>query len=1063
MTTKKTRDSKSSSVQSLGIDDLDQIVGGAAVQVTHHDPSQDPAFLATLGNVAAVVSNAATAVSTGHENVQTAITSVEAAAQAQHISTAAALTDLLGATHGNQQVATALTTGLINGSSEAELVNLAANGSLQVSDVANIVQVATGTLAAYSKDGASALGMSQNAAIDIIDSKIDTAAQTLISTDQQNVNAAVSQLFSGQATGNTLAELSNATHASMNAVSFADSFETQNAAQLTAAQSIINLEGGATAFQAALNHAAGGGLALQEQEASAFGETASIAAAFSGQANSALVDQILASSGVVNQLVQVAQDGMLGPANLSALENAAAQAHVSTDLTLEVAESVARTSSVQDTLATEMTSRLVSGAAETELAGLGATGSLQVQDINTIVSGVTGTLAGLSADGHSALGMSQNAAIDVIDSKIEAAAQTLISTDQQSLIAAENLEISSKGAGNSMMAMWTASNTLANAMNFAASFGSQNATQLTLAQSIANLEGGAAALQTGLNAVVGNPLEAQNASVFGETATIADAFAGHASSALVSDIIAASNATSGAAAIAMIEGVSNPQTSTDLALALADEFSTNKSVQQALDTELTARVNDGALVQQIASLAGQGDLQGGQDVTNIVSTVTNVLASHSADGNTVAGASLSTERDTIYANIDNLVQTDAANFGNLGNTLLALWNIPAAIQVYEESGVFARFAQALEISHGTEILTAIGSAIATTAAQADVQVQAAQQFGATSAIAQVVADVEIAGIEQTAQTSIQADLNQAQQVIESMESQAYNAAGGAATITSVSSSVQSSLNATLSNANTALDVGFSLALASNVGQAADSLVNSPTLSGFTNLGEAVGAHVIASQTANEVFLRHSSSIVLAAEGMEYLLGQSAVANVLGSHATGDLLTACQLVTTINNSIQLFASDVAQAGGAVATSVVSMDTDLAKNIGNLDQDVFTGNFSNIKADANQLASQFLTDTKALGSTIEAASSALVGQTVTILGNTLNSMYNIISANPDVQAAVSWVSTTGEKIGDVLNDAGGDIQNAASSTWNTVSNLGSDFASGVAEAADDAGHYLDPLNW
>jgi phage-related protein len=63
-----------------------------------------------------------------------------------------------------------------------------------------------------------------------------------------------------------------------------------------------------------------------------------------------------------------------------------------------------------------------------------------------------------------------------------------------------------------------------------------------------------------------------------------------------------------------------------------------------------------------------------------------------------------------------------------------------------------------------------------------------------------------------------------------------------------------------------------------------------------------------------------------------------------------------------------------------------------------------------------------------------------------------MYSIISANPDVEAAVSWVSTTGERIGDVFNDVGGSIENAASSTWNAVSNIGSDFVNGVESGWD-----------
>ena len=690
MTTKKTGTSKSSSVQPLGLDDLDQIVGGGATSpapAAHpHDPSQDQAFLATLGNVAAVVSTAATALSSGHETAQTAITTVEAAAQAQHISTTAALTDLLGATHGNQQVATALTTGLINGSSEAELVNLAANGSLQAADVANIVQVATGTLAAYSKDGQSALAMSQNAAIDVIDSKIDMAAQALVSADQAQVSAATT--------------LANAL-AAENATNFASAFESQNASQLTAAQSIISLEGGATAFQTGLNMAAGGGLALEEQDAGVFGETASIAAAFSGQANSALVDQILTSSAVVSQLAHVAGDGILTSAGLSALENAAAAAHVSTDLTLTVAESVARNSAVQETLATEMTGRLVSGAAETELVNLAANGSLKVQDVNTIVNSVTGALAGLSADGHSALGMSQNAAIDVIDSKIDTAAQN-------KLMSADFL---AHQVNSPLSAAATASNMAA----FVPAFESQNASQLTAAQSIISLEGGAAAFQAGLNAVVANPLQAQNASVFGETATIADTFAGHAAAALVNEIIAASTAPTGAVAIGVIEqAVSAQTTSTDLALALADRFSTNTSVQQALDTELTTRIDNGSLAAQVATLAGEGQLQGGQDVTNIVSTVTGVLASHSADGNTVAGTTQTAAADTIYANINNQVQTNTADYNYVGNLMVVEGNYGAAAWFYGQAGIFAQFANALEASHGTDILT--GQAIASKSA-----------------------------------------------------------------------------------------------------------------------------------------------------------------------------------------------------------------------------------------------------------------------------------------------------------------------------------------------------------
>jgi len=1075
MTTKKTRNSKASSVQTLGLDDLDQVVGGAAAPApaTHpHDPSQDHAFLATLGNVAAVVSTAATAVSSGHETAQTAINTVEAAAQAQHISTTAALADLLGATHGNQTVATALTSGLVNGSAETELANLATHGSLQAADVANIVQVATGTLAAYSKDGHSALGMSQNAAIDVIDAKIDTAAHTALTAEQHQLTADQSQLASyqldaklsqhsnneirlslGEAGAGAEAAVQSDQAAASNMTAFVNTFESQNASHLAAAQSIIGLEGGATAFQAGLT-AATATNPLQEQSAGVFGLTATVADAFSGQASSALVNQILASSNVVSQLAHIAGDATLTSTGISALENAAALANVSTDLTLAVAESLAQTSAVQQTLATEMTSRLVSGVAEIELAGRGSSGYLQAQDVNTIVSSVTGALAGLSADGHSALGMSQNAAIDVIDSKIDAQAQAQATSDQQMLRGPN-----SPGHASSEAA-------LSRATNFANTFESQNASQLAAAQSIISVEGGASAFQAGLNAIVGNPLQAQNASVFGETATIAGAFAGHATSALVSEILAASKATSGAAAINAIEGAGNAQTSTDLALALADEFSTNKGVQQALDTELTTRINNGALAGDIVALASQGHLQGGQDVGNIISNVTGVLASHSADGNTVAGTTQAAASATLYANIDNQVQTAAANYGNLGDTLLSQWNLPAAVAAYTERGVLAQFANALEISHGTDILTGLGLDIATKSAQADIQVHAVQQAApppnAASGILDAISAMtdtlygtaaQVAQIEQTAQTAIQADLALAQHVTTNLAGQAYNAAGGAQTISTVSGALHTALDATTNAADAAFNKGFDLAVQTKDGRIVDDLINSPptTLAGFVNVGSEVDGQVIARSMANQVFGGHSS-VVLAAEGMDYLLGQSAVANVLGSHATGDLKTACDLITTVNNGIQLFASDLTHQAGTVLTSEITAQLDLAKNIGSLGNDLFTGNFSDMKGDAQHLASQFLTDFKSLGSTIGSASSALANETAAVLGNTMNSMYSIISSNPDVEAAVSWVSTTGEKIGDVFNDAGSDIKNTASSAWNAVSNIGSDFVNGLESGWD-----------
>jgi hypothetical protein len=135
--------------------------------------------------------------------------------------------------------------------------------------------------------------------------------------------------------------------------------------------------------------------------------------------------------------------------------------------------------------------------------------------------------------------------------------------------------------------------------------------------------------------------------------------------------------------------------SSDLTLAVVDELSTTKSIQQTLDTELTNRIDDGALVGNIVNLAGQGQLNA-QAAINIVSTVTGVLASHSADGNTVAGTTQAAESAAIYANIENQVLTQAINSMNSGNTLIGQGNFGDAYKAYVEEGNLVDFATALE-------------------------------------------------------------------------------------------------------------------------------------------------------------------------------------------------------------------------------------------------------------------------------------------------------------------------------------------------------------------------------
>ena len=161
----------------LDLEDLDQVVGGAVTPqapTAAVDHSQDQAFLATLGNVAATVSSAAADINATSSHAAADITTVESAAKAAGVSTDAALTALLGATHGNLAVAQELTLRLGGGAAETELAALVSSGKVTATAAINVEAVAINTLAAYSADHASALGMSQKAALDVVELKLDT-------------------------------------------------------------------------------------------------------------------------------------------------------------------------------------------------------------------------------------------------------------------------------------------------------------------------------------------------------------------------------------------------------------------------------------------------------------------------------------------------------------------------------------------------------------------------------------------------------------------------------------------------------------------------------------------------------------------------------------------------------------------------------------------------------------------------------------------------------------------------------------------------------------------------
>ncbi len=794
MTTK----SKSSTIKTLDLGDLDGIVGGAvsaAPVAQPHDPSQDHAFLATLGNVAAVVSQAA---AVAHSNAQVAIGEVESAAQAQHISTTAALTDLLGATHGNQAVATALATSLVDGSAAKELVQLVDTGHLQAADVDAIVTAATGTLAAYSVDGHSALGMSQNAAIDVIDAKISTAAHSQAAAD-----LASASLKTDFGSVGRIAE------SAVNA--FAKEFDATHAAQLSTEATIekVVTAGHTTTFQADLNAAASN--PLEAQSSTLFGEKATIVEAFSGQASAGLVDQIVSSNAVVEAIASVEAGRTLSTADLSTLEKAASEAHISTDLTLAVAETLSHNAAVQQTLVTEMDHRIQDNAMETDLATLvrnsqglttagadtlidtvvqavtsvtlgvgnaagfgnqldptvvsqaaavahsnaqmaisevelaaqaqhisttaaltdllGAThgnqavatalatslvdgsaakelvqlvdtGHLQAADVDAIVTAATGTLAAYSVDGHSALGMSQNAAIDVIDAKISTAAHSQAAAD----LASASLKTDFGSVGRIAESAVNA---------FAKEFDATHAAQLSTEATIEKVvtAGHTTTFQADLNAAASNPLEAQSSTLFGEKATIVEAFSGQASAGLVDQIVS-SNAV--VEAIASVEAgrtlstadlstlekaASEAHISTDLTLAVAETLSHNAAVQQTLVTEMDHRIQDNAMETDLATLVrnSQGLTTAGADT--LIDTVVQAVTSVTLGVGNAAG----------FGNqLDPTVVSQAAAVAH-SNAQMAISEVESAAQAQHISTT-AALTDLLGATHGNQ---AVATALAT--------------------------------------------------------------------------------------------------------------------------------------------------------------------------------------------------------------------------------------------------------------------------------------------------------------------------------------------------------------
>src|SRR3954453_20869319 len=182
MAKKKDTGAKPSAGRPLQIEDLEQIVGGAATHQQYDDTKQD--ILANINNdtITKAVADAAANAVANPSQITAAITNIENLAQANHVSEVAALAALEAATYGNAKVngadavAAELTKLLSNGAGEADMAHLAAQGFAKPDVLVSELNQAVNVLTMGSADGHTALGLQTNAAVDWVEAKLEVAA-----------------------------------------------------------------------------------------------------------------------------------------------------------------------------------------------------------------------------------------------------------------------------------------------------------------------------------------------------------------------------------------------------------------------------------------------------------------------------------------------------------------------------------------------------------------------------------------------------------------------------------------------------------------------------------------------------------------------------------------------------------------------------------------------------------------------------------------------------------------------------------------------------------------------
>lgn len=250
--------------------------------------------------------------------------------------------------------------------------------------------------------------------------------------------------------------------------------------------------------------------------------------------------------------------------------------------------------------------------------------------------------------------------------------------------------------------------------------------------------------------------------------------------------------------------------------------------------------------------------------------------------------------------------------------------------------------------------------------------------------------------------------------------------------------------------------GLTSAFQSGVAFSAD-----PNLQNFVNL-------VLNSGMIIEGPFPQSANIVdLGLQGMAALMQEGVVSDVIGSHASGDIGSACQVLhDALSGTMNLFSDDVLLQGQAFVQ--ISDDAiQVGQNAFSLGADIFSGNVGAMGRDAEALFTnlgkgtldfaQDLLGDFYLGVPVQDAGAAL-NDVVQVLGG----MESDLMSNPDFSSAVNAIENQANAlVGDIGSLLPSGVDNVISDVFNSAKSFLSGAASEAESIFDDAWDWITSL--